>query len=672
MTQKLPRPLALALAALMALGGLTLSATSASAVDGDMATKISATYTDTTNYFSPVIVSWTNPTYSGNGSSSLKIVHREAGSTMPGTEVGLISLWPDRTKPAPTLPSEPQSLTITGGPYAVNTAREFWIVHTYADPATGNWVEATSATYTLNAFVRSGTLISLTGPATVEPGATASYTVSVTPDTATGTVTLKSGGTSIASPGALSSGKYTFAAVNLTPGTHSLTAEYGGDGTYAGSTSSALTVTVTSNVNTALPPGAPPTGLTAKDVQGGVELKWTLPVGSAHSSYTVMWAPLISGSAPTVVTTNLLKTSTSTVIPGLSSASSHAFAVFANYDSSTGFGQSRAASFPPPPGIGGGSSNPPASTAPTAPAAPTPARVQGADRYATAVAISQEAFPEGNVPVTYIVSGVSFADSMAAGAAAAAADGPVLTIPGNSIPASVAAELARLDPEKIVVQGGTSAVSDAVLAQLGQYADTGVTRSAGETRYETAVMAAQTFTKTGETVILTTGGTYPDSLSAASLYASYPGPVMLVEPGGGISDAVAAQIKRLDPARVIILGGTGSVSATVDSQVEALGVDSIRLGGADRYATSSVIAEWVRTTAGYGSEALVATGTNFPDAMTAGALAAVKNAPVMLTNGSCWHVESAATLQRIAPIKLTVLGGSGTQAKSVEAVTVCS
>ena len=423
------------------------------------------------------------------------------------------------------------------------------------------------------------------------------------------------------------------------------------------------------------PPVGPPTGgpapigLTAKETAAGIELKWSLPAGNDHGFYVV--TSRLGNTQTQLLTRNLAKASTSFVITGLTPGS-YTFAVYADYSSTSGLPPGKAEVIV---GVTGGGSNTGSgggSSTTTTPVAPTPARVQGADRYATAVAISQEAFPEGNVPVAYIVSGVSFADSMAAGAAAAAADGPVLTIPGNSIPASVAAELARLDPEKIVVQGGTAAISNAVVAQLGQYADTGVTRSAGETRYETAVMAAQTFTKTGETVILTTGGTYPDSLSAASLYASYPGPVMLVEPGGGISDAVAAQIKRLDPARVIILGGTGSVSATVDSQVEALGVDSIRLGGADRYATSSVIAEWVRTTAGYGSEALVATGTNFPDAMTAGALAAVKNAPVMLTNGSCWHVESAATLQRIAPIKLTVLGGSGTQAKSVEAVTVCS
>ena len=339
------------------------------------------------------------------------------------------------------------------------------------------------------------------------------------------------------------------------------------------------------------PTGGPaPIGLTAKETAAGIELKWSLPAGNNHGFYVV--TSRLGNTQTQLLTGNLAKASTSFVITGLTPGS-YTFAVYADYSSTPGLPPGKAEVIV---GVTGGGTNPPASNAPAAPAAPVPARVQGADRYATAAAISQEAFPAGNVPVAYIVAGGSFADSMAAGAAAAAADGPVLTLPGNSIPASVAAELMRLDPEKIVVQAGSSA----------------------------------------------------------------------------ISDAVASEIKRLAPAQVVILGGTGSVSVTVDSQVKALGFNSIRLGGADRYATSSAITEWVRSTAGYGNEALVATGTNFPDAMTAGALAAVKNAPVMLTNGSCWHVESAATLQRIAPIKLTVLGGSGTQAKSVEAVTVCS
>ena len=82
------------------------------------------------------------------------------------------------------------------------------------------------------------------------------FTASVTPNIATGTVTFKDGSKTLGTA-ALSGGSFSFSINNLAVGSHSITAVYGGDTNDNGSTSSAVTETVTKPVigTTSLPNG---------------------------------------------------------------------------------------------------------------------------------------------------------------------------------------------------------------------------------------------------------------------------------------------------------------------------------------------------------------------------------------------------------------------------------
>lgn len=93
-------------------------------------------------------------------------------------------------------------------------------------------------------------------------------------------------------------------------------------------------------------------------------------------------------------------------------------------------------------------------------------RLAGADRYATAAAVSAATFAPG-VPVAYVAAGTDFPDALAGGPAAAAQGGPILLVGRDAVPAVTAAELARLRPARIVVLGGPAAASDALVAALG-------------------------------------------------------------------------------------------------------------------------------------------------------------------------------------------------------------
>jgi putative cell wall-binding protein len=93
----------------------------------------------------------------------------------------------------------------------------------------------------------------------------------------------------------------------------------------------------------------------------------------------------------------------------------------------------------------------------------TVTRLAGADRYATAVAVSQATTATGFDGTVYIATGRSFPDGVAGTPAAVRSGGPMLLVPAGSLPANVAAELRRLRPGRVVILGGTSAISEGVV-----------------------------------------------------------------------------------------------------------------------------------------------------------------------------------------------------------------
>jgi putative cell wall-binding protein len=184
--------------------------------------------------------------------------------------------------------------------------------------------------------------------------------------------------------------------------------------------------------------------------------------------------------------------------------------------------------------------------------------------------VSAATFAPG-VPVAYVATGASFPDALAGGVAAGRQGGPVLLVGRNSVPASTASELARLKAKKIVVLGGTSVVGDGVLSALRSYTTGSVTRLAGVDRYATAIAISQASTGTDapRTVYIAAGLSFPDGLAAAPIGARANGPLLTV-PREGLTDAIRAELRRLNPSRVVIVGGTSVVSATVASQIASL------------------------------------------------------------------------------------------------------
>ena len=199
--------------------------------------------------------------------------------------------------------------------------------------------------------------------------------------------------------------------------------------------------------------------------------------------------------------------------------------------------------------------------------APTVERLAGADRYATATAISQRAFTDP-VDTVVVAAGTQFPDALAGGPLAAALGVPVLTVAPDHLPDVVAAELDRLAPTTILVMGGAATIGEAVMTALAAHAGT-VTRIAGTTRVDTAVAASrQAFPDSAAVVHVVTAGSFPDGLAAVPAAGRTGGPVLLV--GSRLTSALSAELTRLAPREVVILGGTAAVSAAVEDAIADL------------------------------------------------------------------------------------------------------
>lgn len=190
--------------------------------------------------------------------------------------------------------------------------------------------------------------------------------------------------------------------------------------------------------------------------------------------------------------------------------------------------------------------------------APDVRRIAGVDRYDTAALVSRQYFDVA-IGNAYVASGENFPDALPASAAGGHLGAPVLLTAKNNLPPVTDAALERLDAKRLMVVGGESAISDAVLGQILENTVIDGYRLAGSDRYETsAAVSAHAFGQ-ADTVFLANGMQYPDALSGASLAALRGGPVLLVS-NSAVSPSVCREIDRLNPSHVVALGGSGSVN----------------------------------------------------------------------------------------------------------------
>ena len=290
---------------------------------------------------------------------------------------------------------------------------------------------------------------------------------------------------------------------------------------------------------------------------------------------------------------------------------------------------------------------------------PLPDRIAGADRYATAVEISKEAWSSG-VDSVYMATALNFPDALAG--SAIATDGPILLTTGTGIPGVTAGELSRLNPGRIVILGGTGVVSAWVETQLASYTSGPVVRLAGSDRYSTSEAISQHgFPGGASKVYVATGENFPDALAGGPQAANDGAPILLTA-RDSVPTATWREVQRLDPDSIVILGGSGVVSDAVADQLATV-APVVRVAGADRNSTAAAISQLGNTPPA--TVVYIATNSNFPDALAGGVLATVDGGPILLVSTGAVPAATATELIRLGPDRIVILGGVGAVSESV-------
>lgn len=296
-----------------------------------------------------------------------------------------------------------------------------------------------------------------------------------------------------------------------------------------------------------------------------------------------------------------------------------------------------------------------------------PERIAGKDRVETAVAASQHGWESADVAV--VAAAGDFPDALSGTALAAAHDAPLLLTPDGDLPAAVGSELERLGVSQVVVLGGESAVSAAVVEQIAQLESAPtVERISGDDRFATASEVARQAGAPGGEAIVVLGTDYPDAVSAGALAGGEVAPPVLLTRSDRVPEETQHALDELAVDDVVLVGGTAAVSDAVEADLADDGYRVRRLSGSDRYWTSEAVAREAEDRATAPDTPVLATGGDFPDALAAGALTARLGGVLTLASPSQPHPANDEFLRERASRWNGALTLGGTNALAADAV----
>lgn len=305
-------------------------------------------------------------------------------------------------------------------------------------------------------------------------------------------------------------------------------------------------------------------------------------------------------------------------------------------------------------------------------------RLAGPSRYATNLQVNG-VYGSQNKPV-FVATGANFADALSVGPAVAVTEGTLYLTPASGMSADALASVVSKNPSAVYVIGGAGAVPESVVNQLRAATGKQPQRIGGGSRYETSANIAATFfgSRAVDYAFVATGRNYPDALSAAAAGGALGAPVLLVD-GTAASNLTPAMTNFLSSksiSKVFIAGGDGAVNQTISTNLSK-NWSVERLGGSTRYGTNEKVNGAVTAHSGTTpvSGIWIATGTNFPDALSAAAPAGHPSQRLVLSNGSCipkpvvssWIKGSGSEVSLVS-----LVGGEGALKPSVQQLSECN
>ncbi|WP_405216062.1 ExeM/NucH family extracellular endonuclease [Agrococcus sp. Ld7] len=279
----------------------------------------------------------------------------------------------------------------------------------------------------------------------------------------------------------------------------------------------------------------------------------------------------------------------------------------------------------------------------------------GVNRYETNALVSAATFEPG--ADVLLASGDLFPDALAAGPAAASVDASLLLTRADALPSFTADELERLQPASVTIIGGTPSISSAVVAQVLEIVPNArVERIAGQNRYETAAMIAERYFDDATEAFIASGQVFADAVSASGTAAVLGDVPVLLTPQARADGVTIAALTTIGIESATVLGGQPSVSDAALRGYRDTGVTVTRLAGADRYATNAMLVSRF-ITPGDDQAIAMASGLNFPDALSASMVAGAHDAPVLLAVRSCVLLSVEEQIAELAPVAVYNVGG---------------
>lgn len=246
----------------------------------------------------------------------------------------------------------------------------------------------------------------------------------------------------------------------------------------------------------------------------------------------------------------------------------------------------------------------------------------------------------------------------------------VLVSPGGT-PGEIASTVIRSDfsvtpivgvgakPSSMVTRSGTTAVSGSVTvkAQVRAQVGTTVRRLGGADRFEVSSLIADTSFGSAQTVIIASGETFPDALSASGLAGCFNAPLLLVQ-RNAVPSAISSRIKALGAKKAIVCGGPATISNDVVATLKKKGLSVERIGGSDRYQTATMIARRIAGITGGGGTVYIARGDAYPDALSLSPLAYSQRAPILLTEPRSLNARTRSELAQGGYRSARIAGGA--------------
>ncbi|HBF4286620.1 cell wall-binding protein Cwp10 [Clostridioides difficile] len=265
-------------------------------------------------------------------------------------------------------------------------------------------------------------------------------------------------------------------------------------------------------------------------------------------------------------------------------------------------------------------------------------KLKGADRFETAIKISQSGWTKSDTVVIVNGEDKSMVDGLTATPLASVKNSPILLSSNEKLPQKTVEELKRLNPSKVIVIGGNNSMPNSVVEAIKAVnSKISVQRIDGDTRYQTSINIAKEIDKTNNVskLYIGAGNGEADSLSIASLAGKEKTPIVLTQKDG-VDNEAEQFIKSNKVSNIYFIGGVEKISNKAIEQVGKIAnrdISKNRVAGQTRQETNAKVIDKFYSQSKLDG-VVVANQDKLIDALSVGPLAAKNNSPVILATNT--------------------------------------